>query len=77
MLNTDNELERVLKLLDKMSEVSRIAMTSSSTFEDKLKFVRIQKTFIETRNKLIPLIFDYEDAKEITKDLPSFLGGTE
>jgi len=77
MLNTDNELERVLKLLDKMSEVSRIAMTSSSTFEDKLKFVRIQKTFIETRNKLIPLIFDYEDAKEITKDLPSFLGGAE
>ena len=72
-----NELERTLNLLLKMSNISRSAVSNTSNFEDKVRFVGLQKAFTLTRDKLIPLIFDYEDAKEAIKDLPSFLGGAE
>ena len=67
MLDTDNELEKCLKLLDIMSNISRLALTKGENLEEKLKYNLLQKTFSETRNKLMPLIFDYEDAKTITE----------
>ena len=60
--------DETLKNLSRLERIATEAIHVSTSLEDKIKYQTVKRTLGRTRNELIKLYYDIEDAQETAKN---------